>query len=104
MSIYFALQAGLFYALATWLVARYHGGLQPAAEQCVLQWLHADRPAERLRHALAGAAPEQRHRIMATCGVLATLCLALIALRPGWQPLVVCMLLGVALNGTFSWR
>ena len=103
LSIYFALQAGLFYALATWLVARYHevgySLLQSNAffsgfmliglpSAFAMPWL-----AQRLGN---------RHRIMATCGVLATLCLALIALRPGWQPLVVCMLLGVALNGTFS--
>ncbi len=103
LSIYFALQAGLFYALATWLVARYHevgySLLQSNAffsgfmliglpSAFAMPWL-----AQRLGN---------RHRIMAACGVLATLCLALIALLPGWQPLLVCMLLGVALNGTFS--
>ncbi len=103
LSIYFALQAGLFYALATWLVARYHevgySLLQSNAffsgfmliglpSAFAMPWL-----AQRLGN---------RHRIMAACGVLATLCLALIALVPNWQPLVICMLLGVALNGTFS--
>lgn len=103
LSIYFALQAGLFYALATWLVARYHevgfSLLQSNAffsgfmliglpSAFAMPWL-----AQRLGN---------RHWIMASCGVLATLCLALIALMPAWQPLLVCMLLGVALNGTFS--
>ena len=103
ISLYFALQAGLFYALATWLVARYHEvgysllrsnaffsafmliGLPSAF---AMPWL-----AQRLG---------RRDLLMAACGTLAAICLTLIALRPDWQPLLVCMLLGAALNGTFS--
>ena len=103
VSGYFALQAGLFYALTTWLVARYHEvgfslaqgnaffsgfmliGLPSAF---VLPWL-----AQRFG---------KRHLLMAACGVLATTSLLLVAWVPQVQPLVVCMLLGAALNGTFS--
>ncbi len=103
VSLYFALQAGLFYALATWLVARYHevgfSLLQSNAffsgfmliglpSAFAMPWL-----AQRFG---------RRHLLMAGCGVLATTCLGLIALQPQWQPLLACMLLGVALNGTFS--
>lgn len=103
VSIYFALQAGLFYALATWLVARYHEAgfslLQSNAffsgfmliglpSAFVMPWL-----AQRFG---------KRHLLMAGCGVLATVCLLIIAWLPQIQPLVVCMFLGVALNGTFS--
>ncbi|MFL9814848.1 MFS transporter [Stutzerimonas sp. VN223-3] len=103
VSIYFALQAGLFYALATWLVARYHEAgfslLQSNAffsgfmliglpSAFAMPWL-----AQRFG---------KRHLLMACCGVLATVCLLVIAWVPQVQPLVVCMLLGVALNGTFS--
>ncbi|MCW3150204.1 MFS transporter [Stutzerimonas stutzeri] len=103
ISLYFALQAGLFYALATWLVARYHEAgfsllhsngffsgfmLIGLPSAFVAPWL-----AQRFG---------RRHLLMAGCGVLATLCLAIIALVPQWQPLLVCMLLGVALNATFS--
>jgi len=103
VSIYFALQAGLFYALATWLVARYHEAgfslLQSNAffsgfmligmpSAFVMPWL-----AQRFGN---------RHLLMAGCGVLATACLLIIAWLPQVQPLVVCMFLGVALNGTFS--
>ena len=103
VSIYFALQAGLFYALATWLVARYHEAgfslLQSNAffsgfmliglpSAFAMPWL-----AQRFG---------KRHLLMACCGVLATACLLMIAWVPQVQPLVVCMLLGVALNGTFS--
>ena len=103
VSIYFALQAGLFYALATWLVARYHEAgfslLQSNAffsgfmliglpSAFAMPWL-----AQRFGN---------RHLMMAGCGVLATGCLLVIAWLPQVQPLLVCMLLGVALNGTFS--
>lgn len=103
VSIYFALQAGLFYALATWLVARYHEAgfslLQSNAffsgfmligmpSAFVMPWL-----AQRFG---------KRHLLMAGCGVLATACLLFIAWLPQVQPLLVCMFLGVALNGTFS--
>lgn len=103
VSIYFALQAGLFYALATWLVARYHevgfSLLQSNAffsgfmliglpSAFVMPWL-----AQRFGN---------RHLLMAGCGVLAASCLLLIACWPQAQPLLVCLLLGVALNGTFS--
>lgn len=103
VSIYFALQAGLFYALATWLVARYHEAgfslLQSNAffsgfmliglpSAFAMPWL-----AQRFGN---------RHLMMGGCGVLATICLLVIASRPQVQPLLICMLLGVALNGTFS--
>lgn len=103
VSIYFALQAGLFYALATWLVARYHevgfSVLQSNAffsgfmliglpSSFIMPWL-----AQRFG---------RRHLLMAGCGVLATICLLIIAWLPQVNPLLVCMLLGVALNGTFS--
>ena len=103
VSIYFALQAGLFYALATWLVARYHEAgfslLQSNAffsgfmliglpSAFAMPWL-----AQRFGN---------RHLMMASCGVLATACLLVIAWLPQVEPLLICMLLGVALNGTFS--
>jgi CP family cyanate transporter-like MFS transporter len=103
VSIYFALQAGLFYALATWLVARYHevgfSLLQSNAffsgfmliglpSAFIMPWL-----AQRFG---------RRHLLMACCGVLATVCLLVIAWLPQVNPLLVCMLLGIALNGTFS--
>ena len=103
VSAYFALQAGLFYALATWLVARYHevgfSSLQSNAffsgfmliglpSSFIMPWL-----AQRFG---------RRHVLMACCGLVATVCLLIIAWRPLVNPLLVCMLLGVALNGTFS--
>jgi len=103
VSIYFALQAGLFYALATWLVARYHEAgysllqsntffsgfmLIGLPSSFIMPWL-----AQRFGN---------RHLLMAGSGLLAAFCLLSIAYWPQAQPLLVCMLLGTALNGTFS--
>ena len=103
VSIYFALQAGLFYALATWLVARYHEAgfsllqsntffsgfmLIGLPSAFAMPWL-----AQRFG---------KRHLLMAACGAMATASLLIIAWVPQVQPLVVCMVLGIALNGTFS--
>lgn len=103
VALYFALQAGLFYALATWLVARYHEAgfsllranllfsgfmLVGLPSAFVLPWL-----AQRFG---------QRHRLLLGCSLLAAACLAAITGWPAQFPLAVCMLLGVALNGSFS--
>lgn len=103
VSCYFALQAGLFYALATWLVARYHEvGFSLAQSNAFFSgFMLIGLPSA---FALPWLAQRfgKRHLLMAGCGVLATACLVLIAWIPQVQPLMICMLLGVALNGTFS--
>jgi len=103
VSVFFGLQAGLFYALATWLVARYSEvgfsvlrgnaffsgfmliGLPSAF---VMPWL-----AQRFG---------RRHLMLLGCSLVALFCLSAITWWPGTQPMLVCMLLGIALNGSFS--
>lgn len=103
VSGYFALQAGLFYALTTWLVARYHeaGFSLTQGNAFFSGFMLIGLPSA---FALPWVAQRfgNRHLLMAACGLLATTSLLLIALAPQVQPLLVCMLLGVALNGTFS--
>ncbi|QLF94990.1 MFS transporter [Pseudomonas sp. ABC1] len=103
ISLFFTLQAGLFYALVTWLVARYHEAGFSVGEgntffsafmliglpsSFAIPWL-----VQRFGN---------RHIWMATCGLVAACGLALIAWLPNWSPLLVCMVLGIALNGSFS--
>src|SRR5690606_34358959 len=103
VSIYFALQAGRFYALATWLVARYHETgyslLQSNTFFCGsrLVGLPSSFTMPRL-------APRFGNRplLMAASGLLVAFCLLPIAYWPQAPPLVVCMVLGTALNGAFS--
>ena len=103
VSIYFALQAGLFYALATWLVARYHeaGFSLLQSNACFSGFMLIGLPSAFAMPWLAQRFGN-RHLMMASCGVLATACLLVIAWLPQVEPLLICMLLGVALNGTFS--
>ncbi|GAB6387004.1 CynX/NimT family MFS transporter [Stutzerimonas marianensis] len=103
VSIYFALQAGLFYALATWLVVRYHeAGFSAAQSNAFFSgFMLIGLPSAFLMPWLAQRFGK-RHLMMAACSTLATAALLVIALLPQVQPLLVCMLLGVALNGTFS--
>lgn len=103
ISLFFTLQAGLFYALVTWLVARYHEAgygilhsntffsafmLIGLPSSFAIPWL-----VQRFGH---------RYLWMAACGLVAACSLSLVAWAPQWSPLAVCMVLGVALNGSFS--
>ncbi|MBA1272658.1 MFS transporter [Stutzerimonas azotifigens] len=103
VSIFFGLQAGLFYALATWLVARYSEAgfsvlrgnaffsgfmLIGLPSAFVMPWL-----AQRFG---------RRHLMLFGCSLVALFCLTAITWWPSAQPMLVCMLLGIALNGSFS--
>nr|WP_120993240.1 MFS transporter [Stutzerimonas urumqiensis] len=103
ISLYFALQAGLFYGLATWLVARYHeAGFSLLESNAFFSgFMLVGLPASFLMPWLAQRFG-RRHWLMVACGVVATLCLAVITWLPAFSPVAICMLLGVALNGTFS--
>ncbi len=103
VSVFFGLQAGLFYALATWLVARYSEAgfsvlrgnaffsgfmLIGLPSAFVMPWL-----AQRFG---------RRHLMLLGCSLAALFCLSAITWWPDVHPMLVCMLLGIALNGSFS--
>ncbi|WP_152529065.1 MFS transporter [Stutzerimonas azotifigens] len=103
ISLFFALQAGLFYGLATWLVARYHeAGFSLLQSNAFFSgFMLVGLPSAFLMPWLAQRF-DNRHHLMVGCGAVATVCMACITWWPEWAPVVVCMLLGIALNGTFS--
>jgi CP family cyanate transporter-like MFS transporter len=103
ITAFFALQAGLFYALTTWLVARYHeAGLSllrsnslfslfmlvglPSA--FVLPWL-----AQRF---------DTRYQLLLVCGLISSVCLGMICFQPTLLPEVWAALLGLGLSGSFA--
>ncbi|MFZ6049189.1 CynX/NimT family MFS transporter [Pseudomonas sp. CR3202] len=103
ITAFFALQAGLFYALTTWLVARYHeAGLSllrsnslfslfmlvglPSA--FVLPWL-----AQRF---------DNRYQLLLACGLISALCLGMISFQPTLLPEAWAALLGLGLSGSFA--
>nr|WP_239482002.1 MFS transporter [Pseudomonas insulae] len=100
---FFAIQAGLFYALTTWLVARYHeAGLSALHSNALfssfmlvglvsaylLPWL-----AQRY---------DNRYLLLMICGLSSALCLTLITFVPTFLPDVWAALLGLGLSGSFA--
>ncbi|MGX5219788.1 MFS transporter [Pseudomonas segetis] len=103
ISGFFALQAGLFYAIATWAVARYHEAglsllhsnnlfgtimLMGLPSAFLLPWL-----AQRFNN---------RYILLMICGATSALCLAMIAFMPRLLPEVWAVALGFALSGSFA--
>ena len=103
ITAFFALQSGLFYALSTWLVARYgEAGLGALHGSGLLSlFMLAGLPC-------AFVVPWLAHRyvsrplLLAGCSLLALLSLTMIALFPTVLPEVWAALLGIALSGSFA--
>ena len=103
ISAFFAIQAGLFYALATWAVARYHEAglsllrsnslfsvsmLMGLPSSFLLPWL-----AQRLGN---------RYLLLLGCGLLASLSLAMISFAPTFWPELWAVSIGLGLGGSFA--
>ncbi|MGL4319084.1 MAG: CynX/NimT family MFS transporter [Pseudomonas sp.] len=100
---FFAIQAGFFYTMATWLVARYHEAgfsllysnglfslfmLVGLPSSWLLPWL-----AQRF---------DIRQPLLVACGASLTLCLSMITFQPQLLPEVWMVLMGFALSGSFA--
>jgi len=103
VSGFFAIQAGLFYALATWVVARYHEAgltllhsntlfslsmLMGLPSSFLLPWL-----AQRFAN---------RYVLLLTCGLLSSLSLAMITFVPTFWPELWALTIGLGLGGSFA--
>jgi CP family cyanate transporter-like MFS transporter len=103
ISGFFALQAGLFYALATWAVARYHEAgltllhsnslfslsmLMGLPSSFLLPWL-----AQRFGN---------RYQLLLACGALSTVSLAMITFAPTVLPELWAVIIGFGLGGSFA--
>jgi MFS transporter, CP family, cyanate transporter len=103
ISAFFAIQAGLFYALATWAVARYHEGglslmhsnslfsvsmLMGLPSSFLLPWL-----AQRFRN---------RYGLLVGCGLVSSLSLAMITFQPTVLPELWAVTIGFGLGGSFA--
>lgn len=103
ITIYFSLQAGTFYALATWLVARYgEAGLSPLRSNALfslfmLVGLPASFIIPWLAHRLV-----PRHILLVTCGSTTAMCLAMITFFPLMVPELWAVLMGMSATGSFS--
>jgi MFS transporter, CP family, cyanate transporter len=103
ISCFFAIQAGLFYALATWAVARYHEAglsvlhsntlfslsmLMGLPSAFLLPWL-----AQRFQN---------RYALLLGCGLLSSISLAMITFAPTLLPEVWAVSIGFSLGGSFA--
>lgn len=103
ISCFFAIQAGLFYAMATWLVARYH--------EAGLSMLHSNTlfsvsmlmglPSSFLLPWLAQRF-DSRYLLLVACGLLSALSLAMITFVPTFIPEVWAVTIGFGLGGSFA--
>lgn len=103
ITAFFALQAGLFYSLATWLVARYeHAGLsfQYSSDLFSLLML-VGLPSSFLLPWIAQRR-NNRYELLLTCGVLTALCLGMITFVPLLFPQLWAVLLGLSVSGSFA--
>ena len=103
ISCFFALQAGLFYALATWVVARYHeAGLSLLRSNSLLSLsMLMGLPSSFLLPWLAQRF-DARYSLLLACGALSSLCLAMISFAPSLVPELWAVLIGFGLGGSFA--
>jgi CP family cyanate transporter-like MFS transporter len=103
ISCFFALQAGLFYALATWVVARYHeAGLSLLRSNSLLSIsMLMGLPSSFLLPWLAQRF-DARYPLLLACGALSSLCLAMISFLPNFVPELWAVLIGFGLGGSFA--
>ena len=103
ISAFFAIQAGLFYALATWAVARYHEAglsllqsnslfsvsmLMGLPSSFLLPWL-----AQRFQN---------RYALLMGCGLLSSISLMMITFQPTVLPELWAVTIGFGLGGSFA--
>jgi MFS transporter, CP family, cyanate transporter len=103
ISGFFALQAGLFYALATWAVARYHeAGLSLMFSNSLFSLsMLAGLPGSFLMPWLAQHLIN-RYLLLLGCGLLSALSLGMITFAPTVVPQVWAVTIGLGLGGSFA--
>lgn len=100
---FFAIQAGFFYTMATWLVARYHeAGLSLLYSNGLFSlFMLVGLPSSWLLPWLAQRF-DSRQPLLVACGLSLTLCLTMITFWPTLLPELWAVLLGFALSGSFA--
>ena len=103
ISGFFALQAGLFYALATWAVARYHeAGLSLMHSNSLFSLsMLMGLPGSFLMPWLAQRF-DNRYLLLLGCGLLSSLSLGMITFAPTFLPELWAVTIGLGLGGSFA--
>lgn len=103
LSVFFTLQAGMFYAIATWIVARYHeAGLSALRSNSLLSIV--------MLMGLPGAFVlpwvsqrfNARYLPLLACALITCMCLSMITFAPTWLPELWAVVMGFTLSGSFA--
>lgn len=102
ISCFFAIQAGLFYALATWVVARYHEAGLPLLRSNTLFSISMlmGLPSSFLLPWLAQRF--DRYLLLVACGLVSASSLAMITFMPTLAPEFWALTIGFGLGGSFA--
>lgn len=100
---FFAIQAGMFYSMATWLVARYHeaGFSLTYSNGLFGTFMLVGLPSAWLLPWLAQRF-DIRQPLLVGCGLAMTLSLGMVTFLPQQLPELWAMLMGLALSGSFA--
>lgn len=100
---FFAIQAGMFYSMATWLVARYHeAGFSLSYSNGLFgTFMLVGLPSAWLLPWLAQRF-DIRQPLLVCCGLAMTLSLGMVTFLPQQLPELWAMLMGLALSGSFA--
>lgn len=100
---FFAIQAGLFYTLTTWLSARYlEVGFSPMFSNALFSsFMMIGLPSAFVLPWLAQRY-DNRAQLLLICAISSSLCLGMISFAPTVLPHVWALLLGFALSGSFA--
>ncbi|MGE6241971.1 CynX/NimT family MFS transporter [Ectopseudomonas guguanensis] len=103
ISCFFAIQAGLFYAIATWVVARYHeAGLSMLRSNSLLSLaMLMGLPSSFLLPWLAQRY-NARYPLLLACGAVTCSCLAMVTFMPRFVPELWAVIMGFSLGGSFA--
>ena len=103
ISCFFALQAGIFYALATWVVARYHeAGLSLLRSNALFSLsMLTGLPSSFLFPWLAQRFGN-RYLLLQGCGLVASVSLAMVTFAPTLLPELWAVAIGFGLGGAFA--
>lgn len=103
ISCFFAIQAGLFYALATWAVARYHeaGLTLPHSNALFSISMLMGMPSAFLLPWLAQRFGN-RYVLLVACGLVSSVSLAMITFMPTFAPEFWAVSIGFGLGGSFA--
>ncbi len=102
ITLLFAAQAGIFYALSTWLVAHYELiGFDSIKAGFFASVFMGSGVIGALVIPLIAARVSDRRKLMVCVTSITTLLLISITWQPQWQPIMVLSLLGISTSGTF---